>query len=80
MIASANGIVRGRAIELDRDLGLIEGQQVELSIRVVDSVPQPGDGLRRTEGALAEDPYWDHIMEEVHEARKRERPGGLDAS
>jgi hypothetical protein len=33
----------------------------------------PGEGFLRTEGALADDPEWDSIMEEIHQARKVER-------
>jgi hypothetical protein len=31
---------------------------------------QPGDGFRRAEGALADDPHWDAIMEEIYLERK----------
>jgi hypothetical protein len=34
---------------------------------------KPGDGLLRTEGALADDLEWDAIMDEIHRARKLER-------
>ncbi|MCC7420017.1 MAG: hypothetical protein IT428_07050, partial [Planctomycetaceae bacterium] len=60
------GRIHGQSIELDRDLGLIDGQLVEIVLRVVPS-PNPeksGEGLLRTEGALADDPFWDEIMEE----------------
>ena len=67
-----HGKVHGRTIELAEDLGLAEGQEVEVSIRTmsVDAVRNPGDGLQRTEGALANDPFWDAIMEEIHRERK----------
>ena len=49
------------------------GRQVEVEVRVVPK-PQPwGEGLRRCAGALADDPEWDAIMEEVYQARKLER-------
>jgi hypothetical protein len=69
------GRIHGQSIKLDRDLGLNDGQLVEIVVRVVPtSTPRkPGEGLLRTEGALADDPYWDEIMEEVHQARKTER-------
>jgi acyl carrier protein len=34
---------------------------------------QSGEGIRRTEGALADDTEWDAIMEEIQQARRRER-------
>jgi hypothetical protein len=70
-----HGKVHGRTIELAEDLGLAEGQEVEVSIQTVpaSSARKPGEGLLRTEGALADDPHWDAIMEAVHRARKLER-------
>jgi hypothetical protein len=32
-----------------------------------------GEGIKRCAGALADDPEWDAIMEEVHQGRKLER-------
>ena len=67
-----HGVVHGRTIELTEDMGLAEGQEVELSIRNVlgDPAPKPGEGLLRTEGALADDLHWDAIMEEIYKERK----------
>jgi hypothetical protein len=69
-----HGKVHGRTIELTEDLGLAEGQEVEVSVRTVQSaLPRvPGEGLLRTEGALADDPYWDAIMEAIHQERKND--------
>jgi hypothetical protein len=71
---TVHGTVRGRTIELDQDLGVSEGQEVELQVKLVERAPLPwGDGLRRSAGALADDPHWDRIMDQIHQARKRER-------
>ena len=70
-----HGKVHGRTIELDENPGLSEGQEVEVQVRTVSEArQQPGAGLLRTEGALADDSEWDAIMEEIHRARKLERP------
>lgn len=70
-----HGVVHGKIIALEQDLGLPEGQEVVLTIRPV--VPptgrQPGEGFLRTEGALADDTEWDAIMEEIYQSRKQER-------
>ena len=69
-----HGKIRGRTIELVEDLRLPEGQEVEVLIRVVAKLPpKAGEGLLRTEGALADDIEWDAIMEEIHQTRKLER-------
>jgi len=79
MIKTVHGVVHGKTIELDEDLGVAEGQKVEVQVSLV---PQPrkwGDGILRTAGALADDPEWDTIMEEIHQARKLERRPQFDS-
>ena len=80
MTRTIHGTIHGKIIELDEDIGLVEGQQVEITVRTVASPEkrQPGAGFLRTEGALADDPHWDAIMEEIHQARKQERRTPLE--
>ena len=61
--------------QLDEDLGVAEGQEVEVRVKVIPNktARQPGEGFLRTEGALADDTEWDAIMEEIYQARKVER-------
>jgi hypothetical protein len=68
-----HGTVHGKTIELDEDLGVAAGQEVEVQIKVIGPTPKWGDGILRTAGSLKDDPYWDGIMEEIHQARKMER-------
>jgi hypothetical protein len=72
MTKVVHGNVRGKTIELSEDLGLADGQEVEVTVRTVPATEArtPGEGLLRTEGALADDPHWDAIMEEVYRERK----------
>ncbi len=72
MMKTIHGKVHGRTIELLEDLGLTDGQQVEVQVKVVQETRQWGEGLRHCAGALADDPEWDAIMDEVHQARKLE--------
>ncbi len=66
-----HGKMRGNMIELDEDLGIAEGQEVEVHVRLVSNLPsKTGEGFLRTEGALAGDLEWDSIMEEIYAARK----------
>jgi hypothetical protein len=68
-----HGKVRGRTIELDEDPGVAEGQEVEVEMKVVPKPTQKtGEGFLRTEGALADDPHWDAIMEEIYQERKKD--------
>ena len=67
-----HGVVHGKTIELADELGVPERQEVEITVRIVPSIKaaRTGEGLLLTEGALADDPYWDAIMEEVRQERK----------
>jgi len=78
MIKSMHGIIHGRTIELSEDPGVADGQEVEVQVKVKPSVKEWGAGILRTAGALANDPYWDAIMDQVHKARKVQRRPQLD--
>ncbi len=67
------GVVHGRTIQLLDDPGVGEGQKVQVVLSVPCVEGTSGEGIRRTAGALADDPYWDQIMAQVHEGRRRER-------
>jgi hypothetical protein len=74
MTKTLHGRVCGKTIELDEDLGVPEGQEVEVQVRVIsERSRRPGEGFLRTEGALANDNEWDAIMDEIYRARKLER-------
>jgi hypothetical protein len=72
MVKVIHGKVHGKTIELDEDLGLAEGQEVEVRVKALPATRPWGEGLRRSAGALADDPHWDAIMEEIYQARKRD--------
>jgi hypothetical protein len=74
MTKTLHGKVHGRMIELDEDVGVADGQEVEVQVKLVLAPTlKTGEGFVRTEGALADDAEWDNIMDEIHEARKDER-------
>ena len=58
-VRNIHGKVRGKFIELDRDLGLPDGEDVTVSIhrQSVESSDtyRPGDGIRNSAGGWAED-------------------------
>jgi hypothetical protein len=73
MVKMIHGKVRGRTIELSEDLGLQDGQEVRVQVIAVTPAAAWGEGLRRCAGALADDPEWDDIMDEIYRERKLER-------
>jgi hypothetical protein len=74
MTKTVYGIAHGKTIELNEDLGVPEGQAVEITVHTVNSASarKEGEGFLRTEGALADDSEWDAIMQEVYLSRKYE--------
>jgi hypothetical protein len=74
MIKIVHGKVHGKTIELEEDLGVTEGQEVEVQAKVLPkAIRKTAEGFLRTEGALADDTEWDAIMEEIYMTRKVER-------
>ena len=47
LVRKAHGKVRGKTIELDEDLGVPEGQEVEIQVRVLPSPPPMSEGLAK---------------------------------
>jgi hypothetical protein len=56
--AVLKGVIHGRTIELDCEPGLPDGQSVEVTVQPLAATEQrlpPGEGIRRSAGAWAED-------------------------
>lgn len=74
MIKPVHGIVRGKYIELTEELGVAEGQQVEVQVTVITTSPRWGEGLQRCAGALADE--WteedDRILAAIHQDRQQD--------
>jgi hypothetical protein len=70
MTKTVQGIVRGKTIELAEDLGVAEGQQVEVRVKVIEAGQKWGEGILRSAGAAADTPEWDDIMAEIARQRK----------
>ena len=51
MTKTIHGIVHGKTIELDEDLGVAEGQEVEVQVKVVPPVRTWGEGIRARRAA-----------------------------
>jgi hypothetical protein len=72
-----NGVVHGRTIELDRDPGLPEGQNVRVIVQPATGVEvvAPGEGLRRSAGTWNDDiEGLDRYLDWCREQRKHSRP------
>jgi hypothetical protein len=66
------GVVHGKTIELDQEPGIPEGQVVSVVLRP--ALP-PGEGLRRSFGAWAEDAEdLNQFVQDVYRDRQDDRP------
>jgi hypothetical protein len=74
MTKSVHGVIFGKVIQLTEELGLAEGQEVQVFVEPIHSSAQWGEGLRRCAGALADE--WteadDRVLEDLHEERKQD--------
>ena len=77
MTKKLHGRVRGRTIELDEELGVADGQEVEIQIQLV-TARKWGEGILRSAGGWAEHPEMDDIMEKLYQERKLERSPQMD--
>jgi len=71
------GIVHGKVIQLETEIGLPDGQEVTVSVRPLEAKRDAsGEGLRRSAGAWADDPDGlDEYLKEIRHARQLDRPG-----
>ncbi len=73
MTKTMHGIVHGRSIELDEDLGVADGQEVEVQVKIVQPARKWGEGILRSAGGWVDHPEMDSIMEKIQQDRKLER-------
>jgi hypothetical protein len=76
-LTTLKGIVHGRTIELEQEPGLPDGQIVTVNLQPVQEKDQhlaPGEGIRRSAGAWAEDAEeLDRFLEWNRQQRKINR-------
>ncbi len=75
MTTAFRGVVHGRIIELDEEVGLPDGQAVSVSVQPVGRQLAPGEGIRRSAGAWTDDAEeLDKYLEWNRQQRKTSRP------
>lgn len=71
MMKSLHGVVHGQTIELSEPISVADGQEVEVTIKVVSTKHPWGEGLRRCAGALSKN--WtkddDRILADIQRDR-----------
>ena len=66
MTITVRGVMHGRTIELDEDLGVAEGQKVEVQVKLFQTAPKWGEGILWSAGGWADLPEMNAIMEKIH--------------
>ncbi|MEI8374688.1 MAG: hypothetical protein WCJ35_17825 [Planctomycetota bacterium] len=64
------GVIHGTTIELKENPGVIDGQKVEVVVRVLNPQRKWGEGILRSAGAAAGIPGIDEAFEGVQRERK----------
>jgi hypothetical protein len=75
--AVLKGVVHGKTIELDDEPGLVDGQPVNVTLQRIETSQRlpPGEGIRRSAGAWADDPQGlEEYLEQVRRDREQDRP------
>ena len=70
MTKTIHGKARGRIIELDEDLGIAEGQEVEVQVKVITPAGKWGQGMIRSAGIAADIPEFDAAFEQIERDRE----------
>ena len=70
MTKTIHGKARGRVIELDEDLGIAEGQEVEVQVGGDHACREMGQGIIRSAGIAADIPEFDAAVEQIERERE----------
>ena len=70
MVRQVQGVIHGKTIELDQDLGIAEGQRVDVQVRLSSTSRPWGEGIRRSAGIAADIPGFDEAFEQVQRDRE----------
>lgn len=74
-----HGRISGKTIELDDDLGVPNGQEVEVLVRVKQPQKAWGEGIRRPAGAAADVADFDDVFAQIERERRVARFRGADS-
>lgn len=71
MTKTFHGTVHGQTIQIEEDLGIADGQEVEVVVRPTKSTSTWGEGIRRSAGAAADIPEFDDVFAQIEKERKK---------
>jgi hypothetical protein len=63
------GVVHGKTIELDQELGIADGQRVNVDVRITPTQPKWGEGILRSAGIAAVVSGFEEAFDQVQKDR-----------
>ncbi|MGC8639154.1 MAG: hypothetical protein ACP5XB_04670 [Isosphaeraceae bacterium] len=73
MVKQAQGVIHGKTIELDQDMGIADGERVDVQLRVSSPARPWGEGILRSAGIAAQVPGFDEAFEQIQQDRQLAR-------
>jgi len=70
MIKKVNGIVHGKTIEFTEELGVADGEQVEVTISQKTVNSKWGEGIMRSAGVMAGDSEFEDVFRQIELERR----------
>jgi hypothetical protein len=70
MIRIVQGTVHGKRIELREDLGVPDGQEVDVVINVRSADSTSASGILKSAGAAADLADFDEVFQQIHQERR----------
>ena len=70
MTKAVHGTIHGRSIELEEDLGIPDGEPVEVIVTQSKRKQPWGEGIARSAGVATESPEFDQVFEQIERDRK----------
>ena len=70
MTRTIHGRLRGRTIELEEDVGLADGAEVEVLVQPAKRRQEWGEGIKRAAGVAADTSDFDEVFEQIAKERR----------
>lgn len=70
MTKAVHGTIHGNTIELDEDLGIPDGEEVDVILTPSNRHLPCAEGIKRSAGAAASIPEFDAVFEEIERDRR----------
>lgn len=70
MTKTVYGKIHGKTIELDEEMGIADGEEVEVIVKPTKPRKVWGEGIKRSAGIAADEPEFDEVFKQIAQDRK----------